>query len=94
VIPHVVYATGPAIGRTSWEVLVEQNRAMLPSDTTFLYFTDSEMDDSFRNLSVILAAEGVVDDGCEGPPLFVNSVAFVNIARLHTHMPLACQWND
>jgi hypothetical protein len=30
----------------------------------------------------------------EGPPLLVNSDAFVNIARLHTHMPRACQWND
>jgi hypothetical protein len=30
----------------------------------------------------------------EGPLLFVNSDAFVNIVHLHTHMPLACQWND
>lgn len=62
VIPHVVYATGPAIGRTAWAALVEQNRVMLPPDTTFEYFTDDEMDESFRNLSGILTTEGVVDD--------------------------------
>jgi hypothetical protein len=28
------------------------------------------------------------------PPLFVNSDAFVNIARLHTHVPLECSWYD
>jgi hypothetical protein len=28
----------------------------------------------------------------EGPPLFVNSDAFVNSARLHTHVPLECSW--
>jgi hypothetical protein len=29
-----------------------------------------------------------------GPPLFVNSDAFVNIARLHAHVPLECWWYD
>jgi hypothetical protein len=29
-----------------------------------------------------------------GPPLFVNSDVFVNIGRLHTHMPLECSWYD
>jgi hypothetical protein len=29
-----------------------------------------------------------------GPPLFVNSDAFVNTARLHTHVPLECSWYD
>jgi len=30
-----------------------------------------------------------------GPPLFVlNSNAFVNTARLHTHVPLECSWYD
>jgi hypothetical protein len=27
-------------------------------------------------------------------PLFVNSDAFVNTARLHTHVPLECSWYD
>jgi hypothetical protein len=30
----------------------------------------------------------------EGPPLFVNSDACVNTARLHTHVPLECSWYD
>jgi hypothetical protein len=30
----------------------------------------------------------------EGPPLFVNSDACVNTARLHTHLPLQCSWYD
>jgi hypothetical protein len=29
-----------------------------------------------------------------GLPLFVNSDAFVNTARLHTHVPLECSWYD
>ena len=29
-----------------------------------------------------------------GPPLFVNSDAFVNTAHLHTRVPLECSWYD
>jgi hypothetical protein len=59
-------------------------------------------------MSVIMIASGVISQASNtrgllqpsvmsayvGPPLFLNGDAFVNTARPHTHMRLACQWND
>jgi hypothetical protein len=60
VIPHVVWQTGPRTQLALVQALVERNRVMLPNDTQFHYLDYDAMDASMRNLSELLAAEGVV----------------------------------
>jgi len=132
IIPHVVYQTGPELHRNrTGNNNKNFNFRFFPPDTEWHFFNYDETEASMRNLSALLAAEGVVEGAWEafqsivpfafradmwraaiiwanggiylddkmrltyeGPTLFVNSDAFVNTARLHTHVPLERSWYD
>ena len=61
-IPHVLWQTGPAEQRAKVDVLVAKNRKHLPSDFEFHYIGNDERDKQMRELSELLATEGVVED--------------------------------
>jgi hypothetical protein len=132
IIPHVVYQTGPELHRNrTGNNNKNYNFRFFPPDTEWHFFNYDETEASMRNLSALLAAEGVVEGAWEafqsivpfafradmwraaiiwanggiylddkmrltyeGPTLFVNSDAFVNTARPHTHVPLERSWYD